>query len=129
MIIHHIAIATHDIQASAEVYKQLGYKIGNVVDDDVRRVRICFVSLNGVCFELVQPLSVDSPVSTILKKSAHDSLYHVCYQVADVPKSIKHFSDLGFICISRMEPAPAIDGKRVVFMFHKKLGLIELVEE
>lgn len=129
MKLHHIAIATKDIAESCEIYVKLGYSVGQIVDDIQRDVRICFITLDDIRFELVQPLSRTSPVSKILEKSGHDSMYHICYQTNKINKSINEFVKLGFMAISNIDPAPAIDGKRVVFMFHKILGLIELVEE
>ncbi|MFA7098187.1 MAG: VOC family protein [Gammaproteobacteria bacterium] len=128
MKIHHIAIATKNIGKSCETYMRLGYSVGNIVDDIQRDVRICFITLGHVRFELVQPLSIASPVSKILEKTGHNSIYHVCYETDKINDSIEDLAKLGFMAISKMESAPAIDEKRVVFLFHKTLGLIELVE-
>jgi len=39
--------------------------------------------------------------------------------------SINVLEQIGFMAISKLESAPAIDEKRGFFMFYKSLGLIE----
>ncbi|MDD2299265.1 MAG: hypothetical protein PHU69_06435 [Fermentimonas sp.] len=52
----------------------------------------------------------------------------ICYQTDSISASIKDFAELGFMAISKVDSTPAIEEKRVVLMFHKRLDLIELVE-
>ena len=69
--------------------------------------------------ELVEPLSDNSPVSAILKNSVQDSLYHICYSVENIEKTIENLEKQGYLKISSLDFAPAIHNRRVVFMFEK----------
>ena len=126
--IHHIAIATHDIEKVISIYKEIGYKNTPIVDDIERQVKICFLLLGAHNIELVQPLTNKSPVSRILRNNETDILYHICYQVENIEFAIELLKQKGFIQLSNVGKAPAIDNNKVVFLFDKKIGLIELVE-
>jgi len=129
MRIHHIAIATHSIDSVLLKYQYLGYSKGDIIQDTTRNVQICFITNGNLTVELVQPISDDSPVSSIIKNSVQDSLYHICYSVEDIERAIENLEKKGYLRISSLDFAPAIHDKRVVFMFEKDLGLIELVED
>lgn len=129
MIIHHIAVATHDIELVLPVYRSLGYTPGDITVDAHRNVRICFVSNVHTRLELVQSLGDNSPVSGILQKNPQDSVYHVCYEVHNLQDACSELKKSGFTRISPIEAAPAIDNRNVAFLFHSQLGVIELVED
>jgi|ADurb_Gly_02_Slu_FD_contig_41_967363_length_788_multi_3_in_0_out_0_1 methylmalonyl-CoA/ethylmalonyl-CoA epimerase len=129
MKMHHIAIATHCIDSVLLKYQYLGYSIGELIQDTKRNVQICFIKNGDFTLELVEPLSDNSPVSAILKNSVQDSLYHICYSVENIEKTIENLEKQGYLKISSLDFAPAIHNRRVVFMFEKDLGLIELVED
>jgi len=78
MRLHHIGIASNNIQEAIERHKALfGLRqVTSVVEDPVHKVSAVLLSdPRGVFIELIAPLTDDSPVSNILKKGI--SLYHV----------------------------------------------------
>ena len=49
--------------------------------------------------------------------------------IISIEKTIENLEKQGYLKISSLDFAPAIHNRRVVFMFEKDLGLIELVED
>jgi methylmalonyl-CoA/ethylmalonyl-CoA epimerase len=129
MKIHHIGYAVNNIEDSLNEFKKLGYKcVENKIVDKKRKVIIQFIKNGDYLIELVAPLGKESPVTNLLKKQGN-SPYHICYETDNLEKEIKDLDDDGFVIISDLLKAPAIYNKKVIFLYKKEIGLIELVEE
>jgi len=129
MKIHHIGYAVNNIEDSLNEFKKLGYKcVENKIVDKKRKVIIQFIKNGYYLIELVAPLGKESPVTNLLKKQGN-SPYHICYETDNLEKEIKDLDDDGFVIISDLLKAPAINNKKVIFLYKKEIGLIELVEE
>jgi len=129
MKIHHIGYAVNNIEDSLNEFKKLGYKcVENKIVDKKRKVIIQFIKNGDYSIELVAPLGKESPVTNLLKKQGN-SPYHICYETDNLEKEIKDLDDDGFVIISDLLKAPAIYNKKVIFLYKKEIGLIELVEE
>ena len=130
MVFHHIGIACHDIERTRAFYESMGYMAGRVVSDAAQGVNVCFMEHDSAPrLELLQPLSDDSPVLRTLN-AVGVSPYHQCYQVDDIEQAIKTLRrQQRFVLVSRPVPACALNGKRVAFLYHKDVGLIELLEK
>ena len=129
MKIHHIGYAVNNIEDSLNEFKKLGYKcVENKIVDKKRKVIIQFIKNGDYSIELVAPLGKESPVTNLLKKQGN-SPYHICYETDNLEKEIKDLDDDGFVIISDLLKAPAINNKKVIFLYKKEIGLIELVEE
>lgn len=115
----HIGIAVRSIEDVVGGNKK--------TKDDIQKVCVSFFDSAGVRFELVEPACDDSPVTRLLKNN--QSLYHICFRVADIDASIKGSRDKGFHLISGPVPAEAFDGKKIAWLFSKTFGLVELVEK
>ena len=118
-VLDHIGIAVSDVS------KVPGKRMVTV--DSVQRVKLAFLRFHGVPVELVEPAEESSPVSRLLKNDQH--LYHLCFRVPNLEASILEAKRHGFHRLSRPVPAPALAGKRIVWLFSKEYGLYELVEE
>ncbi|WP_363670300.1 VOC family protein [uncultured Parabacteroides sp.] len=46
--IHHIAVATDDIEKTAELYRQMGYTVSGTVEDLNQHVYVAFCEHRGV---------------------------------------------------------------------------------
>lgn len=55
-------------------------------------------------------------------------IYHICYEVDNIKESILDLRTKGFFLIQKEAPAIALGNKNVVFLFHKYMGIIELLE-
>ncbi|PNS34499.1 VOC family protein [Mesotoga sp. B105.6.4] len=126
--IHHIGYAVSSIEKSIQKFEVLGYKaIGEVVDDVSRKVRIVFLENSGVHVELIEPTSNDSPVKSLIEKNGPGT-YHICYETKGLEETANKLSKQGFKPITSISAAPAIDDRRVLFMYSRECGLIELLE-
>lgn len=130
MEIHHVAYAVSNIEKALAVFETLGCDIESPLVEDMQRdVAIQFITFGGYRIELVAPLSDDAPVSPYLKNNKGAGCpYHICYEVDSISESVDELKKSGLMKISNIAPAPAIDGRDVVFLYNRKIGLIELVE-
>ncbi len=126
--IHHIGYAVSSIENSIRKFEVLGYKtVGEVVHDISRKVKILFLENTGVYVELIEPTSEDSPVKSIIEKNGPGT-YHICYETEELEETANQLRKQGFRPITSLSAAPAIDDRRVIFMYSKECGLIELLE-
>ncbi len=82
---------------------------------------------DGYQIELVSPADTESVVSGLLKKYKN-SPYHICYETPDFDADFASLVQEGYTAIDVPTPAPALDGRRVVFLMNPFLGMIELLE-
>lgn len=128
MKIHHIGYAVKDLEDSIKEFEKLGYnRVENKIIDKKRKVIIQFIKNGDYLIELVAPLNKESSVTSLLKKQG-SSPYHICYEANDIDKEIKEMSNSGFTIITKLSEAPAIDNKKVVFLYKRNIGLIELIK-
>lgn len=108
--------------------KSISSALGNVekIEDPVHKVKVAFVQINGLKAELVEPNNENSPVTNILQKG--NSLYHMCFKVPDLQEAVKTARKNGFHSISKAKPGKAFNNKKIVWIFSKVYGLIELLE-
>lgn len=125
---HHFGIACRDIDSTAEVYAAIGYKKGDIIYDPLQNINICFLThANMPLVELLAPVDENSPVVQILEKNGVTP-YHTCYSVENLENSIKRLKKMRYVMVSKPKEACAIEGRRVAFLYHQDMGLIELVE-
>lgn len=125
---HHIGVACRDIAKTKELYLSMGYKDFPVVEDPVQHVRVCFLEHESAPrIELLEPLDQESPVSRTLSMVGV-SPYHLCYEVKDIEEAINRLRERRFILVTGPVEAPAMDNRRIAFLFNKNNGLIEIVE-
>lgn len=129
--IAHIGIAVSDIEAATHQYLALGFlpMHDGIVRAEGHGVRTKMLNNNGYVIELVAPLEegVASPVDAYIAKTYH--MYHVCYRVSDFDAQIELLRKERFVMIDEPKPSDVLGGRRTVFMFNRKHGVIELVEE
>lgn len=128
MRIHHIGYLVKDIVKAKDEFYRLGYEGDEVIRDQIRGIDICFLEKDGYCVELVSPYCPESAVSGLLKRYKNTP-YHICYISSDINEDIQAMTTQGYVQIGEPEAAPAIDGRRVVFLMNANIGMIELVEE
>ncbi len=127
MKIHHIGYAITNIEASIEMFRQLGYTDGNITHDESRSVDIMFMKNGNYLVELIAPRNENSPVYGVLKRSGAGT-YHICYEVDNMIEAINMLKQQRWTVILEPMCAPAIENNDVCFLYNKKIGLIELVE-
>lgn len=126
---HHIGIATPDIDRTAAQYLNLGYEMdGDVTYDPLQNINICFLKHPTMpLVELLSPVDDKSPVVQILQKNGVVP-YHSCYSVGNLDEAVMRLRKLRYMVVSTPKPACAIGNRHVAFLYHKDMGLIELVE-
>lgn len=89
-------------------------------------VAMAFVELNGVMVELLEPLDESSPIAN---RVAHGpALLHLCFEVDRLDDALAAARGAGFHRLSAPTVVPEWDGRRLVWVFSRDLGLVELVE-
>lgn len=125
--IHHIGYLVKKMEPAVQTFEALGYQtVQAAMYDDIRKVNICFLQKDGYCIELVSPAAEDSLVSGLLKKYKNCP-YHICYETADFDEDYQMLLSNGFITIDTPTPAPALQGRDVVFLTSASMGMIELL--
>ena len=129
MKIHHLGYAVKSLNSSIKEFVKLGFsKKGKKIVDEDRKVVIQFVELDEYSIELIAPLNDASPVTRIVEKCG-DTPYHMCFVVRDIHKEIERRVKDNYLIIEQPENAPAINGKKVAFLFKKGIGVVEFIEE
>lgn len=129
MKIHHIGYLVKKVDKGIQTFESLGYeKKSEILYDENRKIDICFLEKDGYLIELVSPKDRSSVVYNLLKQYKN-SPYHICYETDDFEEDMMELEMNGYVKVDNPCPAPAIDGKRVVFLLNAAIGLIELVEK
>lgn len=125
--IHHIGYLVKKIEKAKQAFEALGYRTQqDTVYDDIRKVDICFLQKDGCRIELVSPVGEDSVVAGLMKKYKN-SPYHICYEADDPEAAYEELTAGGFTAIDTPTPAPAMGGRKVVFLTSAVIGMVELI--
>jgi methylmalonyl-CoA/ethylmalonyl-CoA epimerase len=126
---HHVGIAARSIAETSLFYIDAGYQMTNVVFDPVQNVAISFLEKEGSpLLELVEPVDKTSPVYNILKKVGV-SAYHFCYEIENIQKCITMLEEKDFRLLVEPVNAIAFNNRKICFLYHLDVGLIELLEK
>lgn len=126
--IHHIGYLVKNIESSVNKFEKLGFKLSEkIVYDEIRKVNICFMQKDGYNIELVSPASSDSVVFGLLKKYKNCP-YHICYETEQFDATFSAMTGDGYTAIDLPTPAPALGGRKVVFLMSPTIGMVELLE-
>lgn len=122
-------MAVKDLDATASLYEQGGYKRSASIFDPIQNVTICWLTKeNTPTVELLAPVDEKSPVNKTLEKNGVTP-YHTCYIVPNIDEAALQLRKQRYVMVSKPAEAVAFCGSRVAFFFNKAVGLIELVEE
>ena len=129
MKVHHVGYAVKSIEDARKEFELLGFRCeSETVLDNVRKVRILFMTNDTCRIELIEPNESGNPIESILKKVG-SSPYHICYESEDIENDARLLKEKGFRVISDVSQAPALGNKNVCFLYSKDIGIIELVQE
>lgn len=128
MKIHHVGFLTSRLSRSLDEFIRLGYRVEReAAYDNIRDVHIAFVVNGDYRVELIEPASDSSPLKPLLAKYKNTP-YHICYEVTDLDAETARLSSEGYTVFRQAEAAPCLEGRRVVFLLHRAMGMIELLE-
>lgn len=129
MKVDHIGYLARNKDKSLAAFLKMGYEVvQEYVLDEFRNVHICFVKKDGYVVELVSPNGKESAVGDLMKKYGN-APYHICYEVEDLERSIEELQGQGYFMFNEPHEAVAMSGRRVCFLMHPHMGMVELVEE
>lgn len=127
--LNHIGYAVRDIEKTAALYTGAGWQLSQVFYEEVQGTKIAFLTKEGFpTIELVAPLKegVQSPVDNFIEKVGCTT-YHMCYDVDDIDEAVEDLFDEGFKPLFMPVESVAMDNHQICYLYHKELGLIELV--
>ena len=124
--IHHVGIATNNLDELTDEYLQNGYQIINEVYDPEQKAKLRLLSKDNQ--KNVELVYTDNPESRVfnLSHNNYKKEYHICFEVKNLNHFINVFKNKGYLLITNIEKAKLFDGK-ICFMY-KNGNLIELVE-
>jgi len=126
--VDHVGYAVRDIEQAQKQFEELGFmRDGEIVDDEARHVRLLFMHLGEYTIELVAPLREGSPIDGFLK-SIGSGTYHLCYAVEDIDYQCARLQQQNYKLLLPPQAAIAMRNRRVAFLMHRHLGLVELLE-
>lgn len=129
MRIDHIGYLVGNLEKALRKFETLGYQaVSGVTRDTVRLVDICFIQLDVYTIELVSPYDKSSVAAGMMKKYKNMP-YHICYEADDFLAELQRLEADGFTRIDQPCPAPALEGRKVCFLFGSGAGMIEILEK
>lgn len=128
--IDHIGIAVNSLEESLNFYEDtLGLKVENIEEVPEQKVKVGFLNIGGVHFELLEPTSQDSTVAKSIEKRG-EGVHHIAILVDNLEESIKTMKDKGIKLIDET-PRKGAGGSKMAFVHPKSTHgiLLELYEK
>lgn len=111
----HIAIVVADTDAALTFYRdQLGFKLiaSEIVNEPP--VRLTHLDMGNTQMQLVQPVSVDHPLTAWLEEHG-EGLHHICLKVWDVLAAMAWLPENG-LAPRGATPHAGIQGRKAIFI-------------
>lgn len=124
MKFHHIGIACdnlHELESYLSTVMS-AQAVTTQIFDPKQNAYLQMFSMNDGT--LIEGISGDV-VKNIVKRQNY--LYHTCFEVEDIHKSIQDFVNEGGLIVSEVKEAILFNNRKVAFIY-TKLGLVELLE-
>jgi methylmalonyl-CoA/ethylmalonyl-CoA epimerase len=129
MKIDHLGIATNGIAEAIGFWQDaLGLEHVHTETVEDQKVRVAMLPIGESRVELLEPTSVDSPISKFLEKRG-GGIHHVAVRVDDIRAALAKLAANGAKLIDN-EPRIGAEGCLVAFVHPKSSGgvLLELVQ-
>lgn len=127
MKLHHIGIATNNIEKLTKEYLKDGYEVSAEVYDPIQKANLRL--MQKADHDSIELITTEDQTSRVYKISKDNCKkpYHKCYLVKNIEKAVKEQKDNGFIAITAIENA-ILFNSRICFLY-KRGEIIELLEE
>ncbi|KYC51538.1 MAG: Glyoxalase/Bleomycin resistance protein/Dioxygenase superfamily protein [Candidatus Methanofastidiosum methylothiophilum] len=128
--IDHIGIAVNSLEESLKFYEgALGLKVENIEEVSEQKVKVCFLNIGGVHFELLEPTSPDSTVAKSIEKRG-EGIHHIAVLVENIDEAIKTMKEKEIKLIDEI-PRKGAGGSKMAFVHPKSTHgiLLELYEK
>ena len=89
--LHHIGVATRNIEKEFDVFSKLGYeKCSEVFEDKIQCMKGLFIKAeNQPCLELIEGVGEDNPVKSHILKG--NKFYHIAYETTNIEQDLDDF--------------------------------------
>ena len=127
--IDHLGIAVESLEESVPFYENaLGLKKKGVEEVEEQGVKVAFFEIGESKFELLEPISDDSPIARHIEKRG-SGIHHIALKVNDIEAKVKDMEDKGVQFIGD-SPSKGAGGKKIIFVHPRSTGgvLLELCE-
>jgi len=127
--VDHIGVAVADLAAARVLWEgKLGLAAKGVEEVPSQKVKVAFLPLAGLKFELLQATDPESPIAKHVAKRG-EGLHHVAFEVPDIRKAMSDARAQGTAPLTA-EPGRGAAGKLVCFLHPRDTGgvLVELVQ-
>lgn len=127
----HLGIAVPDVEEARAQFELLGYQAdGDVLSVESHGVRALMMHNANQAIELLAPLKKGepSPLDSYIATKPY-KIYHIAYYVSDFDEQVALMKKQKYIMVDEPARSEAQGGKRTVFMFNRKVGIVELVEQ
>jgi methylmalonyl-CoA/ethylmalonyl-CoA epimerase len=131
-----LSVALQNFFGEEAVFEHVGVAVSSIrvagqdrletVADETQQVSVAFINLHGIQLELIEPLTMTSPISQNLRQG--QKVVHLCFRVPALEHAIIRARQHGFHCIAQPVPAAAFDQRKIAWLFSQTYGLIELLE-
>jgi methylmalonyl-CoA/ethylmalonyl-CoA epimerase len=127
MQLHHVGIATEDLDALADLYAAL-LAAPVAHEETLEGTRIAFLESDGSHLELLEP-GDEGVVATFLEEQG-PGIHHLAFETSDIETTLSYARELGVELVDE-EPRPGAWGHEVAFLHPESTAgvLIELIEE
>jgi methylmalonyl-CoA/ethylmalonyl-CoA epimerase len=126
MQLHHVGIATEDLDALADLYAAL-LAAPVAHEETLEGTRVAFLESDGSYLELLEP-GEEGVVATFLEEQG-PGIHHLAFETSDIETTLSYARELGVELVDE-EPRPGAWGHEVAFLHPESTGgvLIELLE-
>lgn len=125
--IAHVAIAVTDLDEAIAFYQdKLGLRLQYVEEVPSQKVRVAVFEVGGSHIELLEPISMDSPIARFLEKRG-PGLHHLALSTDKLAERLKDLAASEVALIDKT-PQPGAGGKEIAFVHPRSTGgvLLEL---
>lgn len=129
MKIDHIGIATRQLKEATAVWQDiLGLQLGSTEEIADQGVRIAMLPIGETHIELLEPLTLDSPLGKFLEKRG-PGLHHIAIRVDNIRAALAQLKEKGARLIDET-PRAGASGCMVAFIHPSTVDgvLLELVQ-
>jgi methylmalonyl-CoA/ethylmalonyl-CoA epimerase len=113
----HISIVVPDLEVAIKTMREVyGLASGDIAENVRQGVRLTYIDLGNSKIELMQPLTVDSPVGRFLAKHPAGGLHHLCLGVSEIVPVTTELRQKGVRVLGNGMPAYNSHGQEIAFI-------------
>lgn len=131
--VDHIGVACRSIEKAIKDYEDLGFQKMHkeIWDGKTQPIRAQFMKLGDIEIELLEPKDENDEKNTLKAylKTPQYKMYHMCYVVEEFDEAIQYLRKRRYRPVGEEFIDDTHNGRRVIFMIHPKMGLIEIAEK